>query len=208
MISLSERKTIRSTKTKRTSRTKRSSPTKRITPTQRTLTKNLESLDYGEGIIETDEFKQVGLSKKGRLTDKAPIEAVSGVDASKGKSLRKKGFKRVGDLRKKETASREAEAIEKIIKAQEEPQFKGTTLEEITKEVQAKEDAKIEPFRYFVFTEDKLPKEFHDETDAVNYQSSLKGESVLVLHDSLEGATIKAKERLERQERIALWWIN
>jgi len=97
----------RNTKTKRTDRTRRNSPTKRvsstkrITPTSRTLTKNLEVLDYGAGEIETDEFEQTGLTKKGRLRNKSPIESVSGIDASRGKSLRSKGIKNVGDLRKK-----------------------------------------------------------------------------------------------------------
>jgi len=100
---LSERKTKtkRTDRTRRTAPTKRSAPTKRITPTARTLTKDLEVMDYGAGEIETDEFAQTGLTKKGRLTNKAPIEAVSGVNAPKGKSLRKKGIENVGDLRKK-----------------------------------------------------------------------------------------------------------
>ena len=246
---MSERKTKtkRTDRTKRTSPTKRSSPTKRITHTKRTLTKNLEVLDYGAGEIETDEFAQVGLTKKGRLTNKAPIEAVSGVNAPKGKSLRRKGIKNVGHLRKKKTPvtleassldelrqlakvydveyrgvtkpvlqKRIAKKMNEVLTSEDNSQFSQREIYEASvaqkyekmypREVQAKEDAKLQYFIYHLDSNNLLVEPYSSRKEAKDkiafIKTKRKGDYHIITAESADKATEKSKQLPEYQAAL------
>lgn len=67
-----------------------------------------------KGQITSKEIKSIGyLDSNGRLRDSAPIESVAGIGVSKGRYLRSKGIKTVGDF--KGTLELEGISTEKVI---------------------------------------------------------------------------------------------